>query len=148
MDLVIADDDPRSEDVRALIQRHLAFSHAVTPPGHVHALDIESLLHSSVSFFSALRDGVLLGVAALKRLDDSHVELKPMHVDEAARGRGIGSAMVEHLLALAAARNYARVSLETGTMDAFAPARALYRNMGFLPCEPFAGTPPIPTAPA
>jgi len=139
MGLVIADDDPRLEDVRALLRRHLTFSHEVTPPGHVHALDIDALLRPSVTFFSARRDGVLLGIAALKRLDDSHVELKSMHINEAARGQGIGTAMVEHLLAVAAARNYARVSLETGTMDAFAPARALYKKIGFLPCEPFAG---------
>jgi len=78
-----------------------------------------------------------VGIGALKRLDASHAEVKSMHTSEAARGQGVGRAMVDHLLAVAAERNYQRVSLETGTMDAFAPARSLYTKVGFAPCEPF-----------
>jgi putative acetyltransferase len=135
--VVIAPDDPRADDVRALLERHLAFARAVTPPGHVHALDLDGLLDPTVTFFSARRAGVLLGVGALKELDTSHGELKSMHTIEAARGQGVGGAMVEHLLAVAIERNYRRVSLETGTMYAFAPARSLYTKVGFTPCEPF-----------
>jgi putative acetyltransferase len=137
LDLVIAEDDPRADDVRALLERHLAFSRAVTPPGHVHALDVDGLLDPAVSFLSARFEGVLLGVGALKQLDLSHGELKSMHTAEAARGQGVGRAMVDHLLAIARARCYRRVSLETGTMDAYAPARALYAKVGFVACEPF-----------
>ncbi|TMB74999.1 MAG: GNAT family N-acetyltransferase [Chloroflexi bacterium] len=137
MEVVIAVDDPRVDDVRALLEAHLAFSRAVTPPGHVHALEIDGLLDPAVTFFSARRDGALVGIGALKRLDDSHAEVKSMHTIEAARGQGVGRAMVDHLLMVAAARNYQRVSLETGTMDAFAPARSLYTKVGFRPCEPF-----------
>ncbi len=93
----------------------------------------------AVTFFSARRGGVLLGVGALKRLDAAHVEVKSMHVATAARGQGVGRAIVEHLLSVAADQGYEKVSLETGTMDAFAPARALYRTVGFRPCPPFAG---------
>src|SRR5205809_1461209 len=137
MALVIAVDDPRVEDVRALLEVHLTFSRGVTPPGHVHALGIDGLLDPAVTFFSAQRGGVLVGIGALKRLDASHAEVKSMHTSEAARGQGVGRAMVDHLLAVAAERNYQRVSLETGTMDAFAPARSLYTKVGFIPCEPF-----------
>jgi putative acetyltransferase len=137
MDLVIAVDDPRVDDVRALLEKHLSFSQEVTPVGHVHALDIDGLLDPLVTLFSARREGVLLGVGALKQLSGSHAELKSMHTSAAARQQGVGRAMVAHLLAVAAARNYQRVSLETGTMDAFAPARSLYTNIGFTPCEPF-----------
>jgi len=137
VDVVIAVDDPRVEDVRALLETHLAFAREVTPPGHVHALDIDGVLDPAVTFFSARRGGVLLGIAALKRLDESHAELKSMHTAAAARGQGVGRAVVDHLLAVAADRNYQRVSLETGTMDAFAPARSLYATAGFTPCEPF-----------
>jgi putative acetyltransferase len=91
----------------------------------------------AITVFSARRAGVLLGVAALSRLDEAHAELKSMHTSEAARGRGVGRAMVDHILAFAAEQNYKRVSLETGAMDAFAPARSLYTKMGFVPCEPF-----------
>jgi putative acetyltransferase len=138
MDCVIGVDDPRADDVRALLERHLAFSREVTPFGHVHALDTDGLLDPAVTFFSARRDGVLLGVGALRQLDESHAELKSMHTKETVRGQGIGRAMVEHLLGVAAERGYQRVSLETGTMDGFAPARSLYEKAGFVPCPPFA----------
>jgi len=137
MDLVIAVDDPRSDDVRTLLDRHLAFSRQGSPLGHDHALDIEDLLDPSVTLFSARRDGVLLGVGALKRVDETHAELKSMHTSESARGQGVGRAMVGHLLSVAADRDYQRVSLETGTMDAFASARSLYTKVGFKPCAPF-----------
>jgi putative acetyltransferase len=138
MDLVIAVDDPRVDDVRTLLETHLAFSRDVTPPGHVHALDIDGLLDPAVTFFSARRDGALLAIGALKRIDETHAELKSMHTSAAARGQGVGRAMVDHLLAVAAGRGCQRVSLETGTMDGFAPARSLYTRVGFLPCPPFA----------
>ncbi len=137
MDLVFAIDDPLAEDVRALLVEHLGFARTVTPPGHVHALDFEGHSDPAVTLFSVRRGGALLGVGALKQLDAFHVELKSMHIAEAARGKGVGRAMVDHLLAAAAARGYERVSLETGTMDAFGPARSLYEKVGFLPCEPF-----------
>ena len=137
MDLVIAVDDPRIDDVRTLLDRHLAFAREVTPPDHVHAMEVDDLLGPGVTFFSARRDGALLGVGALKRLDEAHAELKSMHTSEAARGQGVGRAMVDHLLAVATEGRYQRVSLETGTMDAFAPARSLYTKVGFKPCAPF-----------
>lgn len=134
---VIAVDDPRSPDVQALLEAHLAFAHRHSPPEDVHALDIDGLLSVDVELFSLRVGGVLLGIGALKRLDDSHGELKSIHTAEAARGRGVGQAMVCYLLDVARQRGFTRVSLETGTMDAFAPSRALYRSFGFEVCEPF-----------
>jgi putative acetyltransferase len=133
----ILPDDPRAEDVRALLERHLAFANAHSPPEDVHALDVDALVDPAVTFFSFRRGGELLGVAALKRLDAGHVEVKSMHTAAAARGRGIGRAMIDHLLALARDRGFRRVSLETGSMAAFAPARSLYAGAGFAPCGPF-----------
>jgi putative acetyltransferase len=137
MGLTIAPDDPRAADVRALLDRHLAFAREVTPREDVHALDLEGLLDPAVTFFSARLDRQLIGVGALKQLDGSHGELKSMHTIEEARGQGVGRAMVDHLLSVALDRNYQRVSLETGTMDVFGPARSLYTKVGFVPCEPF-----------
>jgi putative acetyltransferase len=137
MDIVVAVDDPRADDVRALLEQHLAFAREVTPPGHVHALEVESLLRPTITLFSVRGDGVLLGVGALSRVDDTHAELKSMHTSEAARGLGVGRAIVDHILAFATEQNYERVSLETGTMAAFTPARSLYSKVGFVPCEPF-----------
>jgi putative acetyltransferase len=136
---VIAIDDPRASDVRALIAGHLTFAHEHTPPADVHALDLSGLLDPAVTFYSARRDGELLGIGALKEIDPSHGELKSMHTAAAARRNGVGRAMVDHLVRVAVERGYTRVSLETGTMDAFEPARSLYRAAGFTPCGPFDG---------
>jgi putative acetyltransferase len=137
MGLVIAVDDPGAEDVRSLLRRHLEFAKDVTPPGHVHALEVERLVDPAITLFSARRDRILVGIGALKHLDESHAEVKSMHTLSEARGEGVGRALIDHLLAVAARRNYRRVSLETGTMDAFAPARSLYERVGFARCDPF-----------
>ena len=134
---MISPDDPCAEDVRALLERHLAYARATTRPGDVHALDVDGLAGPGITFFSYRDDGAVLGVAALKRLDDAHAEIKSMHTAEEARGRGIARALVDHLLGVARERGYRRVSLETGAQDAFAAARALYASTGFTPCEPF-----------
>jgi putative acetyltransferase len=136
--LVIATDCPEAPDVRALLNAHLAFANEHSPPEDVHALDVTGLLAPNVSFFSARSDGTLLGVGALKRLDAEHAEIKSMHTAAASRGTGVGRAMVKHLLATARDSGLRRVSLETGSMDAFIPARSLYRSFGFQYCEPFA----------
>ena len=133
----IAVDDPGAADVRALLATHLTFSHQHSPPEDVHALDVDRLLDPAVTFFSYREGGRLLAVGALRRLDGEHAEVKSMHTASEARGRGIGRAVLAHLVAEARARGYRRLSLETGTMAAFAPARALYVSAGFVPCEPF-----------
>ena len=137
-DGAISADDPSADDVRALLGRHLAYAHAYTNPEEVYALDVEALLDPAVSFFSYRVDGELLGVAALKRLDAGHAEIKSMHTAEQARNRGIGRALVDHLIALAREQGYCRLSLETGAGPAFAPARSLYEAAHFERCEPFA----------
>jgi putative acetyltransferase len=129
---VISPDDPRASDVRALFAAHLDFAHANSEPHDVHALDIEGLVDPAVPFFSFRVDGELIGVGALKRLDDVHAEVKSMHTAAAARGQGVGAAMLDHLVAVARRRGCRRVSLETGTANAFAPARALYASNAML----------------
>ena len=130
-------DDPLAEDVLALLERHLDFARTQSPPEDVHALDPSALTDEAISFFSVRENGVILGVGALQRLDSSHAELKSIHTAERARGRGIGRAIVTHLLDLARTQGYRRVSLETGTMDGFAPSRRLYESFGFEACAPF-----------
>ena len=131
-------EDPRRPDVRALLERHLALMLSASPPEHSFALDVDGLLDAAITFCSFRADGELLGVGALKQLDAGHAEIKSMHTTQAARGRGVGRAMLDHLVGLARSRGCGRVSLETGTMTEFAPARALYQSAGFVPCEPFA----------
>jgi enterochelin esterase-like enzyme/GNAT superfamily N-acetyltransferase len=133
----ISVDDPRADDVRALLAVHLVFARAQTPPADAHALDVDGLLDPAVTFFSYRAGGTLLAIGALKELDPRHAEIKSMHTAQAARGRGIGTNMLEHLIAVARERGYLRVSLETGSMASFAAARSLYARAGFEPCEPF-----------
>lgn len=137
MDLIIAVADPNADDVRAILERHLTFARGESPPEHVHALNTGAWADPGLTLFGARRGGSLIGVGAIRRLDGTHAELKAMHTQAEARGQGVGQAMLTHLLRVAEARGYQRVSLETGTMDAFAPARALYRKAGFRPCPPF-----------
>ncbi len=134
----ITADDPRRPDVRALVARHLEFAREQTPPEHSFALGPEGLLNQAITFYSVRTSAGLLGIGALKRLGPHHAEIKSMHTAEAARGQGIGRAMLTHLIAVARADGYLRVSLETGTTVAFGPARALYQSAGFVPCPPFA----------
>jgi putative acetyltransferase len=137
-DLAITQDDPAAPEVLALIERHLTFAYANSPHADVHALDAARLAVPEITFFGARESGQLLGVGAIKQLDPTHGELKSMHTAIEARGRGIGRAMVGHLLAVAARRRYGRVSLETGRGEAFAAALTLYESVGFALCEPFA----------
>ncbi|WP_309134701.1 GNAT family N-acetyltransferase [Cellulomonas sp.] len=138
VDLVIRPDAPHRDDVLALLEEHLADMYATSPPESVHALDPSGLVGPGLTFWTA-RDagGALLGCAALKELAPDDGELKSMRTATAARGRGVGSALLAHVLAEATARGYRTLHLETGTQDFFAPARRLYERHGFVPCAPF-----------
>ena len=130
-------DDPR---VVALLEHHVARAAAETAPGSAHALDLAALRAPEITFWSVWDDEwrrTLLGVGALKRLDPMHGELKSMHTAEPVRGRGVGSALVRHIIAFAHTQGFARLSLETGSWPYFAPARALYARHGFVECGPF-----------
>jgi putative acetyltransferase len=140
----IAVDDPRAGDVRELLATHLAFARGASPPEAAFALDVDGLLDPAVTLFSFRADGKLLGIGALMDHNEQACELKSMHTAEVARGQGVGRAMLTHLLDVARARGYRTVSLETGSMAEFAPARALYHGAGFRNCGPFGGYPPSP----
>jgi putative acetyltransferase len=133
----ISADDPRAPDVRRLLEVHVAFARGQTPPEDAHAMDVQELVDPAVRFFSLRRNGELLAVGALKRLDPDHAEVKSMHTAQAVRGQGIARRMLEHLIAVARAEGYRRLSLETGSMAAFEPARSLYAGAGFTTCDPF-----------
>jgi putative acetyltransferase len=134
---LIGVEDPRAPDVSALLLTHLELMNAQSPPEEVHALDIDALAQPTVTFVGYRLEGTLLGVGALKDLGAGHGEVKSMHTSGAARGRGVGSAILLHLVDLARTHGLTRVSLETGTPAGFAPARALYARHGFAECEPF-----------
>jgi putative acetyltransferase len=127
-------DDPR---VRELLHVHLDRARAETAPGSAHALDLSGLRSPDVTFWSAWEGETLAGVGALKRLSVDHGEIKSMHTAESMRRRGVGAAILRHIIAAARERGMSRLSLETGSWPYFAPARALYARHGFVECPPF-----------
>jgi putative acetyltransferase len=131
-------DDLRGPEIAALLQEHLASVVLHSPPESVHALDLEALRAPEVSFWSVWQGLELVGCGALKELDAAHGELKSMRTASAHLRKGVAAALLEHMLDVARQRAYRRLSLETGSMEAFAPARALYARFGFEPCGPFA----------
>lgn len=117
--------------------RSYGIARRATPAEYSFALEVEQLVDPAVTLFSARQADELVAVAALKRLDASHAELKSMHTRVADRARGAGRAMGEHLLCFARSEGCRRVSRETGSTDEFTVARSLYARTGFRPCEPF-----------
>jgi putative acetyltransferase len=136
--LRIVRDDLTEPAILALLQLHLDEMHTWSPACKVHAMPAERLRQPDVTFFSAWDGDRLAGCGALKHLGDDHGELKSMRTAPDYLGRGVGRAILLHLLAEAKTRNYARVSLETGSSPEFQPAQSLYRAHGFAPCEAFA----------
>ena len=130
-------DDLRRAEVRALLSEHLTSMYSLSPPESVHALSIEGLRASDVTFWTVWEGNVLVGCGALKELDPTHGEVKSMRTPAALRGRGAARAVLTHILAEARARGYKRLSLETGSMEAFKPAQKLYESFGFVYCGPF-----------
>jgi putative acetyltransferase len=132
-------DDLSGAATRALIARHLSGMHEHSPPESVHAFDVDKLRQPDVTFWSAWINEELAGCGALKQLDDERGEVKSMRVVDAFLGRGIGRAILVHIMGEARARGMRSLWLETGTALAFTPARRLYESAGFAPCGPFDG---------
>jgi putative acetyltransferase len=130
-------DDLSGPEIKQLLKTHLAYSDEHSPPGSCHALDLEALRRPEITFWTVWDDNALLGCGALKEIGPMHGEIKSMHTAEASRGKGVGRALVETILSEAKSRKYKRISLETGTPKAFAPARKLYASFGFETCPPF-----------
>ena len=151
-------DDLRGPEIRALLEDHLAEMHRHSPPESVHALDLDGLRKPGITFWTAWtgdalwttlrasrcaansrsgRPVALMGCGALKELDRAHGEVKSMRTAPAFRRQGVAKAMLTHIIREAVQRNYHRLSLETGSMEAFLPARELYESFGFSYCPPF-----------
>ncbi|WP_226667877.1 GNAT family N-acetyltransferase [Microbulbifer aggregans] len=131
-------DDLSSNEIAAFLQAHIDDMRSMSPPESKHALDLDGLRQPEITFWSAYSDGELVGCGALKQLTPEHGEIKSMRTGTRARGNGVGSAMLQHILDEANRRGYTRLSLETGSMDFFKPAHRLYERHGFEFCGPFA----------
>ena len=137
MNMEIRPDDLTGAEIQALLAEHLHNMHQLSPPESVHALDVAELLKPDITFWSVWSRGELLGCGALKELNPVHGEVKSMRTASHHRRKGVGRAMLRHIIAEACKRSYGRLSLETGSMDAFEPARRLYESFGFEYCGPF-----------
>jgi putative acetyltransferase len=130
-------DDLTRAQVHALLEEHLANMYELSPPEQVFALDLNKLRVKDITFWTVWDEQVLLGCGALKELTPTHGEIKSMRTPAAARGRGAGRAVLQHIILEAQQRSYTKLSLETGTHAAFQPARNLYRSKGFVMSGPF-----------
>ncbi|HTB67871.1 MAG TPA: GNAT family N-acetyltransferase, partial [Steroidobacteraceae bacterium] len=130
-------DDLSRPEIHALLSEHLHNMYALSPPESVHALDLDRLRSPAISFWTAWEGAQLLGCGALKQLDARHGEIKSMRTPDALRRRGAARAILNHIIAVARSRGYQRLSLETGSMEAFRPAQKLYESAGFSYCGPF-----------
>ena len=131
--------DPTDPAIAPLIKRHLTLMLASSPACSVHAMDAGRLAEAGVWFFAAYEAGEPVAMGALKALSDGQGEVKSMHVRDDQRGRGLADAILAKLIDAAAEAGITRLSLETGSQDAFAPARAFYACRGFEFCPPFEG---------
>ena len=131
-------DDLAGPEIHALLDEHLAEMRRISPPGSVHAMPIDALRGPGIAFWTVWTGSELLGCGALKELSPTHGEVKSMRTAAVHRGRGVARAMLAHIVEEARRRSYERLSLETGSMQHFAPARRLYESFGFTRCPPFA----------
>lgn len=137
MEIIV--DDLSGSEVQALLREHLRGMHEHSPSESVHALDLDGLRKPEITFWTAWDAGALLGCGALKELDTAHGEIKSMRTAATHLRKGVARTLLAHILAEARRRRYRRVSLETGSGEAFRPAHKLYESFGFSHCGPFDG---------
>ncbi|HEU0310223.1 MAG TPA: GNAT family N-acetyltransferase [Sphingomicrobium sp.] len=139
MDWQIFEGELDRDDVRALLAQHFVEMRAGSPPSACHVLPADALRDPKIRFFTLREGGELLGCGALKRLEGGHGEIKSMRTADQALGRGVGKALLDHIVAAARSEGITRLSLETGSTEQFAAALRLYQKEGFESCGPFGG---------
>jgi putative acetyltransferase len=137
MDWTLHEGELDDEDVAALLADHFAEMTAGSPPSSCHVLPAAALADPAIRFFTLREDGTLLGCGALRAIEPEHGEIKSMRTAAHALGRGVGGALLGHLMAAARGMGMTRLSLETGNSAMFAAANRLYRREGFAPCGAF-----------
>ena len=137
MEITITVDDLSAPEIALFLQEHITNMRAISPPESKHALDLEGLKKPEITFWTVWHGVTLIGCGAIKELDATHAEVKSMRTAEGYRGQGIASRLLQHIIQEAEQRGYERLSLETGSMAFFEPARTLYAKFGFTHCGPF-----------
>ncbi|CAG9606514.1 GNAT family N-acetyltransferase [Pseudoneobacillus rhizosphaerae] len=130
-------DDLTGPEIAQLLDEHLQNMAKHSPPESRHALNLDGLRKPEITFWSVWENGHLVGCGALKELDYKHGEIKSMRTSSSHLRKGVAKKVLQHIIAEAKNRNYRRLSLETGSMTAFEPARRLYASFGFQYCKPF-----------
>ncbi|MCB0991999.1 MAG: GNAT family N-acetyltransferase [Acidimicrobiales bacterium] len=130
-------DDLSGEPIRDLLRCHAEGMLEASPPGACHFFDIDRLKDPSVTVWSVWDGNELAGCGALHEIEATHGELKSMRTHDLHLGKGVGRAVLAHIVAEARRRGYRRLSLETGRGEPFAAAIHLYDSFGFSDCGPF-----------
>lgn len=136
--MLIRQDDLHDPRTQALLRLHVQRMHANTPTEHVFALDLPALRKPDITVWTVWQDETILGIGALKCLDPAHGEVKSMRTHPDHLRKGVGAALLTHIVAVARARGVRCLSLETGRGPDFEPALALYRRFGFVSGPAFA----------
>jgi len=137
MQIDISVEESLTNELALILQAHWEFCTSSTPIEHIYALDASKLFSPNITVYGARVDGKLLGVGALRKLEEGHAELKSMHTVAESRGLGVGRAIVAHIERFAKNEGISRISLETGATEPFKPARELYSSLGYQECEAF-----------
>jgi putative acetyltransferase len=130
-------DDLSGFEIAVFLEEHIKEMKSVSPPENKHALDLEELRKPEITFWTVWDNSRLIGCGVMKKLDANHAEIKSMRTAISYRGKGVASMLLQHILNDAKLRGYRHISLETGSMPFFEPARNLYVKYGFENCAPF-----------
>jgi putative acetyltransferase len=130
-------DDLTGPEVAEILDEHIQNMAMHSPPESRHVLNLEELRKPEITFWSVWENGHLVGCGALKELDDNHGEIKSMRTSSSHLRKGVAKKVLQHIIEESKKRSYLRLSLETGSMSAFEPARKLYASFGFQYCKPF-----------
>ena len=135
----IREDNLSSQAVQALLIEHQSDMASQSPPESNHTLDRDALIQPGITFWCAWEEDALMGCGALKALGNNEAEIKSMRTSTDHRRKGVGEALLVHIIEQAKQLGYTRINLETGAQAAFKPAIGLYEKFGFTYCGPFAG---------
>jgi putative acetyltransferase len=130
-------DDLTGKEIAEFLEQHISDMRAISPPESNHALDLNGLRKPEITFWSVWHENSLAGCGAIKELNASHAEIKSMRTATEYRNKGVATMLLRHIIDEAKSRNYRQLSLETGSMEFFEPARQLYLKFGFVYCQPF-----------
>lgn len=126
------------EQITALLTEHHQEMQRYSPEESIHAFDISKLAQDDVTFVTLWQSDELVAMGAYKTLEQHHVELKSMRTAEQFKQQGFSKLLLTEIIKRCQEENINRISLETGTAQAFVPAHRLYTKFGFIDCPPFA----------